>query len=312
MGNSNIAARFVPVSSGDLSNLSTLFRSAIEEHGSPAEAGAKLYESLLGDLSNLSAIKHLNIAPDGVLNLVPFQALKSGPNAPYLIQQYSVTYITGATAESGTSNEGLRVLLVGNPDSTLPAAEDEVNAIAGIKDFESHEPLLDAAATLARIEEQLPPVSLVHFATHARANELYPNFAFLQLAQGERMYSYDLGGMTFAGKQVFLSACETRKGSILPGDDVYGIADAFLASGASSVVATLWRIESDSSALFALRYYHFLAATHDPSEAVAQAAREFIDGRQKINRNGSLTALEDPIFWAGFSQLVPQAKSLPR
>jgi CHAT domain-containing protein len=306
----DIGARFVPVSSIDLSNQTTRFRAEIQEHKDPAEAGTQLYATLLGDLADLSAVKRLNIAPDGVLNLVPFQALRNAPGAPYLIQQHSITYVTGAIANPGTSSEGRRVLLIGNPDATLPAAEDEVKAIAGIKDFQSDEPLLNTAATLSRVREQLPTATLVHFATHARANEAYPNFAFLQLAQGERMYSYDLGGMTFAGKQVFLSACETRTGLILAGDDVYGIADAFLASGASSVVATLWRIESDSSAMFAQRYYQILAETQDPSDAVAQTAREFIEGKQKVNREGTAVAVDAPIYWAAFSHLVPQGARL--
>lgn len=299
-------ARFVPISEPELSNLSTNFRSAIQEHRDASEPSTKLYAALLGELNGLQDAQKLYICPDGVLNFVPFQALRSAADAPYLLQQHSVTYLAGIQAEASQALASRRVLLVGNPDDTLPAAEDEVKAIAADKEFDAEPPLLSTAATVEHVREGLVGAGFVHFATHAQAYESYPNFSYLQFAGGNRLYSVDLGEISFSGKRVFLSACETRIGSILPGDDVYGIADAFLADGATSVVATLWRIESNSSALFAQRYYQLLAENGDPADAVALTAREFIEGKQKMERNGVETTLDAPLYWAGFSALAPE------
>jgi CHAT domain-containing protein len=194
---------------------------------------------------------------------------------------------------------------VGNPDGTLSAAEGEARKIAQLPGFDSGEPLIRGTATLENIRSRLPDAGLVHFATHARASDSYPNFSYLQLANSDRLYSIDLGGLPFYGKRVFLSACDTSLGQNLAGDDIYGVADAFLADGASSVISTLWRIESESSALFAERYYALLSQF--PSEAVSLSAvaREFIEGKWYIEQGGRIVTLTDPIYWAGFNHLRP-------
>ena len=299
-------ARYVPIAERDLSEMCSRFRTAIEERKEFASVSAQLYEILLGEIPELDAVQNLYLSPDGPLNFIPFQALKT-PAGTYLVEHLIVGYLTGAVAPVADQTLGgnKRIVLVGNPDGTLAAAENEVRRIAELPGLEAGDPLLRSTATFENLRNRLSDVSLVHFATHAWANESYPNFSYLQLANWDWLYSIDLGGLRFSGKHIFLSACKTRLGQNLPGNDIYGIADAFLASGASSVISTLWRIESDSSALFAQRYYALLAQTQSAPAALAMTAREFIHGKLYLERGGMTTTLDKPVYWAGFNHLVP-------
>jgi CHAT domain-containing protein len=102
----------------------------------------------------------------------------------------------------------------------------------------------------------------------------------------------------------FFSAPARRAwGRIFPGEGIYGAADSFLAGGAASVISTLWRVESDSSALFARRYYEFLVQTRDAASALAMTEREFIQGKWYTEKGGTPVTFDAPVYWAGFNRL---------
>src|SRR4029079_13354563 len=58
-----------------------------------AELGKALYDLTFGKLTSaLGTAKHILIAPDGALNVVPFAALHDGTQ--YLVSKYTFTYLT--------------------------------------------------------------------------------------------------------------------------------------------------------------------------------------------------------------------------
>jgi CHAT domain-containing protein len=284
-------------------------REAIQDGQEIGPLAADLYEILLMDIATLDKRTHLAIWPDGPLASLPFQALKPAAQRPFLIQSHVITYVAGsyATATAQTAEETPNtVVIVANPDGSLPLSEDEARTIAALEKFERAEVLIGHEAGLSNFAAHLNDAGFVHLATHARFNKNYPNFSYLQLAGGDRLYSLDLGRLAFAGKNVFLSACDTYVGHYLPGDDPYGLVNAFVASGASSLVATLWRVESASAALFAKQYYRYLQDTADPALSLAKTARDFIE--QRVWLDPGVVLLNDPLYWAGFNYLVPLAR----
>ena len=299
------SARFLPVTEKEISDLCGRYRSAIEERRNADETSNRLYDILLGDLTGFESAQRLNLSPDGALNFIPFQALKSRAGGRYLIEDHVFSYLSempspAAVPENLAANT---VLAIGNPDGTLPAAEREASDISHLAGMAPSNPLLHGGATIDNLRANLPKAGFVHFATHSTANPAAPNFGYLQLAGGERLYSLNLGGLSFSGKHIFLSACETRMGQNIPGEGVYGVADSFLAGGAASVVSTLWRIESDSSALFARRYYELLMQTHNAASALAMTEREFIQGKWYAEKGGTPVTFEAPLYWAGYNHL---------
>jgi CHAT domain-containing protein len=166
------------------------------------------------------------------------------------------------------------------------------------------QPLMLQEANLRNLRSSLRNSSFVHLATHAHSDPSNPNFSYLDLAGLDRIFSINLANLDFAGRHIFLSACETRIGENIAGDEPYGIADAFLAAGAHSVISTLWKIESQPTALFAGSYYRFLNETRSIPRAIAMAEREFIKGRSfKDASYGETILLSDPYYWAGFDHL---------
>ena len=69
----------------------------------------------------------------------------------------------------------------------------------------------------------------------------------------------DILQMKIDSRLVVLSACDTSRGRLLPGEGVLGPAQAFLQAGAASVVASYWRIADEATAPFMRTFYRYLA-----------------------------------------------------
>jgi CHAT domain-containing protein len=126
-------------------------------------------------------------------------------------------------------------------------------------------------------------------------------FSRIELAAGDggadddgRLEVHELLALRIQSPLVFLSGCETGVGSawstqFARGEDYATLAQAFLYAGATSVVATLWRIGDDGAAAFAERFYA-RAGTLAPAQALADAQREMA----KDARFGR------PYYWAAY------------
>ena len=70
-----------------------------------------------------------------------------------------------------------------------------------------------------------------------------------------------------------LSCCHTGRGRILKGEGVVGIARAFLAAGAGSVLVTLWAIDDEATMEFMKSFYQHLKEGKTASAAVHQSMK---------------------------------------
>jgi len=94
---------------------------------------------------------------------------------------------------------------------------------------------------------------------------------------------------------VFVSGCETGidwKWSLDPvrGSGEPTLAQAFLAAGASYVIATLWRIDDVGASMLAERFYARLSRV-SVAEALAAAQRDLLHDPRYAS----------PYYWAGFT-----------
>lgn len=84
-----------------------------------------------------------------------------------------------------------------------------------------------------------------------------------------------------------LSACQTAKGNKR---SALGIAGVAAQAGARSTVATLWKVDADSTALLMEQFYKNLKNGVPKAEALRQAQLNLI----------SDSRYSHPYFWAGF------------
>jgi CHAT domain-containing protein len=89
---------------------------------------------------------------------------------------------------------------------------------------------------------------------------------------------------------VTLSACETGVGATAGESGVVSLEQAFLISGARSVVASLWNVEDRSTTALMKAFYTHLAQHEDKALALAHAKRDMLDRYRDL----------PPFYWASF------------
>jgi CHAT domain-containing protein len=87
---------------------------------------------------------------------------------------------------------------------------------------------------------------------------------------------------------VVLSGCQTEIGSPSLGDDVVALSGAFISAGASTVIASLWSVDDEASAILMKSFYTHLKQGMTKAEALREAQRE------------TRAKYAHPYYWAAF------------
>ena len=152
----------------------------------------------------------------------------------------------------------------------LPGSRREVLAIADIANHLSPavhvKTRLGCEATPTALREAAATSpELLHIATHGYVDAYRPRLSALALTQdsaadggASSVGLLDILNMRVASRLVVLSACDTSRGRLLPGEGVLGPAQAFLQAGAASVIASYWRIPDEHTAPFMEAFYKYL------------------------------------------------------
>lgn len=154
--------------------------------------------------------------------------------------------------------------------------------------------------------EHLDEYRIVHFATHALADSQDPALATLALSRydidGKPMNGalrlYDITQLRLNADLVVLSGCDTALGREIAGEGPIGLSQAFLRTGAHSVVSTLWQVPDTSTAVLMREFYRQLLTNKRDAPVALQLAQEYLRSQPRWS---------DPYYWAGF-QLVSMAQ----
>jgi CHAT domain-containing protein len=88
---------------------------------------------------------------------------------------------------------------------------------------------------------------------------------------------------------VVLSGCGTANGKSIPGEGISGLAQAFLSSGASGVIGTLWSVDDHAAGEMIPWFYRALLDRHFTIAGALRAAQLHM-----------LTLHQPPYDWAGY------------
>ena len=212
-----------------------------------------LYQQLLAPLADFlqegtpaSPVKVV-VIPHGLLHQVPFHALFDGKD--YLLERAIVSYAPSATvfaicATQETSTPQ-RALVAGVSDPLIPAVRQEVKAVA--EQLPDANVYLDEAAVSTRVLADAPVADVIHLACHGLFRADNPMFSALKL-YNKWLTAADIMQLELNQSLVTLSACESGVSRVVVGDEVVGLARAFLGAGASTLVVTLWLVQDNTTA----------------------------------------------------------------
>jgi CHAT domain-containing protein len=99
----------------------------------------------------------------------------------------------------------------------------------------------------------------IHLATHGFVNSEKPELSGIQFSQSSTddgvMYSGNVYNLTLKCDLLALSACETGLGKIMRGEGIVGLTRAFLYSGASNLLVSLWKVSDSSTSQMMVEFY---------------------------------------------------------
>jgi CHAT domain-containing protein len=266
------------VSAADLRDRVALFRNLIESREPVETLAEELYRDLFAPLEPHIRNRNLVIVPQGVLHFVPFAALWDGKR--YLGDAYALSYSPSATAlKFARERKAVAagpILAAGDPDGSLQYADTEARAAARLFGME---PLLGRAATEGAVVSRASQAGILHLAAHAVLNPVNPLFTRIELAPDEghdgNLEMHEVFGLDLSKTGlVVLSGCSTQLGKLSAGDEIEGLTRAFLYTGTPAVMASLWNVADESTALFMESFYTHLRKGKGRAEALRRAQAE--------------------------------------
>jgi CHAT domain-containing protein len=261
----------------------------------------KLYDLLIAPVASMlpSSSGYLTIVPYDSLHKLPFHALYDGSH--YLIEDYQINYLPASSLlthlalrnsqQNDLAETAARPPLVfGYSDrGHLQRVQDEAKTIASLLGGDY---CLEEEATIERLIQRAPSSPIIHLATHGQSRLDAPNFSYVRLADGQLnaidAFSLDLQHCEL----VTLSGCETGLALSGGGDEQLGLARAFLAAGAASLVISLWSVEDTSTNKLMQHFYQHLLQGESKVQALRSAQCNLLRQADSMYAH--------PYFWAGF------------
>jgi tetratricopeptide (TPR) repeat protein len=261
--------------------------------------------SLKATPADNAAPRDVVLVASGLLGLLPLGAAwveadgESGRPA-YALDALRIRYAPNARAllvarDLSRQAGADRLALVVEPKpvsaDALPHARMEGEAIAAVWPPGSATTLPEEAATRASVAAAIEKHTVLHFAGHAFADMLEPVRSGLLLASDEVLSVADFRDRRLVLRLAILSACETGVPGLELPDEVVGLPTALVQAGAGGVIASLWPVADDSTAILMGAFHrHWRRDQATPAEALRRAQIELRDG-----------SYEHLYFWAPFT-----------
>ena len=306
------------ITSDSLNELARRFHQAIShfpQYGTMSSeaiaVGAQLGEILVPhEFLKRSGCRRLLVVASGHLQQLPFEALINH-DGTFLVERYQIAYAPSAGSLNqictADSKRGQRQNIIVFTDPILSpntgfdrlqssAAEaDQIKSLFGddAVTYVGSDATESNFRTLGSTNMQY-----LHIATHAMCDPRDPSHSAILLSPtagisgSGLLHVEEIASMHLPVDLVFLSACRSGGGKIIPGEGVMSLARPFLIAGSKSVIATLWNIDDAGAAEFVNMFYRSLKEGSSVSEALAHSKRQMIES--------SIPLYQHPYFWSSF------------
>jgi len=308
---------FTPVDKDDIQQFYKLLsKPSIDQEDKKLDTlSARIFNKILKPVLETFNEEHLTIIPDGVLNYIPFDILKIRDNESlsYVLEKKNIGYANaiGTLIELNKTitTKGNNILAfapsfdnsskesITNPLGKLlynGSEIDKINAFYTIKAYRNKK------ATLNNFKLQAPKFNAIHLATHAFANDEFPDYSYLAFTQANdsvnnnMLYIKDLYNTTLHANMITLSACQTGIGKLQKGQGMMSLSKGFYYAGAKSLINTLWKINDKSTVRLMAYFYEELSKGQTKTEALQKAKLNYLATTED-------SLLKHPYYWAAFT-----------
>jgi len=238
-----------------------------------------LYHLLIEPVAqHIAGFRRLCIVPHGALHYVPFHALMASDAprrwliddamGPEIIYAPSATVLLDYCQTKPANPDRRAVVFYFGRD--LRYARQEATTIATLLDAQT---VSGEQANRDAVMGQSAGCALVHFACHGSFDAAAPLESGLDMADGRLTAREVMQRLRLQAELVTLSGCETGQSRRHHGEELFGLARAFIYAGAPSVLVSLWAVDDVSTALLMERFYSGLAEGRTPADALRRAQR---------------------------------------
>jgi CHAT domain-containing protein len=182
----------------------------------------------------------------------------------------------------------------------LPDAEREVKDLGEIYGAQRSKILIGTAAREETVKAEAARYPILHFATHGLLDDENPLYSRLLLASSNGnddgfLEAREIMKLDLHADLAVLSACQTARGTIGPGEGLIGMSWAFFIAGASTTVVSQWKVDSASTSRLMVDFHRSLQGADKPppvskAEALRRAALKLM----------SVPKYRHPFYWSGF------------
>ena len=182
----------------------------------------------------------------------------------------------------------------------LQASRTEAEAIMSVTPWWSGLTATGFEANRAlALRPDLGSYRIVHFATHGFLNDEHPELSGVVLSlfdetgkpQDGFLRLHDIYNLKLPVELVVLSACNTGLGKDVRGEGLIGLTRGFMYAGASSVVASLWKVDDEATAELMRYFYGFMLKDGLPPAAALRKAQVTLSQQKRW---------KSPYYWSGF------------
>ncbi|KAI9462864.1 CHAT domain-containing protein [Lactarius psammicola] len=240
--------------------------------------------------------------PTSVFCSLPLHAMgpipSSGPCARYFSDLYIASYTPSLSAliESRKASpqmlEKPSLLLVAEPDDSLPGVKGEIKAIRSLKARVTVADLVSSEATPPSVIECLRGSHFAHFACHGVLETGKPFEASFKLHRGERLTLLDIARSRLPDAEfAFLSCCHAAEITDESfADEALHLTAAMQYCGFRSVVGTMWEMADTDGRDLARSFYKSLFSSQETGVPYYErSARALRGATQKLRGKRGIT-----------------------